>query len=366
MRSLYWKIFLSFWLAMILIIITTALFSSISWHDDILLHPVLQKLMGRDEVIRYSDIQPEILFYELSFNILLTIIISGLICYFLSIYVTKPLRALGDAAELLGQGKLNTRVGQFFGHSNDEINRLSSEFNQMAERLEKILLSKERLLQDISHELRSPLARMHIALELLKQKTDEANQEELSRIELEAYRLNDLIGELLEFVRTEQSTDVLNLNEYNITKIVEDIVENANYECQNPQRVIITTIKEPVFLHIDRRLIERAIENIIRNALYYSPPDTSIDVAIEKDSAEKVVKISIRDRGPGVPEEQLEKIFNPFYRVEKAREKTSGGYGLGLSIAKQAIKLHNGTIRASKNEGDGLKVVIILPASANE
>lgn len=358
MRSLYWKIFLSFWLTMILIIFATALFSTSATHDHILLHPIIQKILGKSNLKIDSQIHTDILIYELIFNILLTIIISGIICYLLSIYVTKPLRILSNAAERLGKGNLNTRVGHFFGHKKDEINNLSNEFNHMAERLEKIIHSKQRLLQDVSHELRSPLARMHIALELLKQKNRDLEQPELKRIELEANRINDLIAEIIAFVRMEQPSDMLQIENINLTDLIKNIVNNANYECQNPKRVLFTHSKS-VFIRADKRFIDRAIENIIRNALYYSPKDSIITVTL-KQTIENVV-ISISDQGPGIPNEQLEEIFNPFYRVDTAREKTSGGYGLGLSIAKQAIALHHGTIKAKNLKHGGLVLSIYLP-----
>ena len=303
----------------------------------------------------------EIPWASLMLRLFLATLFSGLICYFLSLYLTKPLRTLGMAAKSIATGKLNTRVGHFRGHNKDEIAKLSHEFNRMAEQLEQLMQSKERLLQDISHELRSPLARLNIAIELGRNKTSHLADAEFSRMETECNRLNELIGEILEFARLDASTTKLHLNTTNMTELIQQIVQDGNYEFNtHPSRIISETI-EFCELQADQRLIHRGLENIVRNALHYSPIDQQVIVNMYSDNQKNLIYIDIKDRGPGVPEEQLKTIFTPFYRVDSSRTKKTGGYGLGLAIAAQAIAMHHGQIIAKNRKGGGLLIRITLP-----
>ncbi|ETO93072.1 two-component system sensor histidine kinase CpxA [Legionella oakridgensis] len=297
----------------------------------------------------------------LTIRLLIAIFISGLICYLLSVYLTQPLRSLQLAAKSIATGKLNTRVGHFAGHHKDEIAELSDEFDRMAEQLETLVKSKERLLQDISHELRSPLARLQLAIELGRNKTNHLADEEFKRMELECSRLNTLIGEILEFARLEKSTDAIEYSQVDLQELLEQITQDANYEFRNTSPRVVKETIEPCTLTADKRLIHRAIENILRNALRYSPPDAPVMISLRTNPQENKVYIEINDHGPGVPEEQLTNIFHPFYRVDTSREKKTGGFGLGLAIAQQAIKLHQGDIQARNRKRGGLSVRISLP-----
>lgn len=454
MRSLYWKIFLSFWLATILIIITTAWVtseiaqkSSIPARERVFMdsyanaavvtfesgrHAALKtwlqqtgasrqmtlylltstgEIIGNQEapaivkqisanlvdeqlddgLLKFGDIivsheilsttgrayrlaavseKPLAHFVEipwagLTIRLTIAIFISGLICYLLSRYLTQPLRSLQLAARSIATGKLSTRVGHFKGHHRDEIAELSGEFDRMAEQLESMIHSKERLLQDISHELRSPLTRLQIAIELGRKKTNHMAETEFNRMEVECLRLNTLIGEILEFARLEQSVTARNKTLVNLPTLLKKIIADANFEfCEENERAKLGEHQE-VNLSIDERLFYRAVENIIRNALRYSAPNPKVIVSVEICEAKNEIYINIADNGPGVPEEQLEKIFNPFYRVDSSREKKTGGYGLGLSIAEQAIRIHQGTIQAMNQKNGGLLVKITLPLINN-
>ncbi|CEG56806.1 two-component system sensor histidine kinase CpxA [Legionella fallonii] len=450
MRSLYWKIFVSFWLATILIIFTTAWVTSqiaqkssqpvreqmfmdsyanaavatfesgqrsalLKWLNQIGLsrHMSLWLLSSSGEIVGAQDppesvkkvaenlindqlsegiftagkliVSHEILstsgkFYRLAavsekpisyfvqipwaglaIRLTLAIFISGLICYLLSMYLTQPLRTLGMAAKSIATGKLYTRVGHFRGHKKDEIAELSKDFDRMAEQLEALVRSKERLLQDISHELRSPLARLNIAIELGKKKTNHLADNEFNRMELESSRLNALISEILDFARLDKSTTDLQLAKTNIPELISDIIHDANYESGDQLNRISTETIEPCQLIVDKRLIHRAIENIVRNALHYTPEHQQIHISLHHNDAKDKIYLDVKDNGPGVPEDQLEKIFNPFYRVDTSRTKKTGGYGLGLAIASRAITLHHGEIIAKNAEDGGLLVRIILP-----
>lgn len=449
MRSLYWKIFVSFWLATILIIITTAWIishvtkkSSLPAQEQLFMdsyanaavatfesgeHAALLKWLNKIGISRHMTlylisstgeiigaeappenvkevaenllkdqlsegilksgkliVSHEILstsgkFYRLAavsekpishfieipwaglaIRLLLATFISGLICYLLSRYLTQPLRSLEMAAKSIATGKLNTRVGHLRGHHKDEIAQLSDEFDRMAEQIEALVNSKERLLQDISHELRSPLARLQIAIELGKNKSKQLAEPEFKRMELECSRLNALISEVLDFARLDKSTIELHRSKVNIPVLLKGIIKDANYEALNEVSRVRINKMEPCYLVVDQRLLHRAIENIVRNALHYSPPTEPIFISLHYDDPKEYVFISIKDKGPGVPEKQLEKIFNPFYRVDTSREKKTGGYGLGLAIASRAIQLHQGRISAQNNPDGGLLVQIIL------
>ena len=298
----------------------------------------------------------------LATRLVFAMLFSGVICFFLSKYLTKPLISLGYAAKDIASGHLHTRVENTARMRNDEIGELAEEFNLMAENLEQMSSSKQRLIQDISHELRSPLARLHIALEIARKKTQDMASAELDRIELETERLNELIGEMLDLAKMDELRVKLNREDHSLRTILEDIAEDANFEfAKDTPRVIVPDTAD-IQLTVDRKLLHRAIENIVRNALRYSEPETTVELNLAYADDGKQVVIEVKDRGPGVPEEELEKIFEPFHRVDTSREKKTGGYGLGLAIAMQALHLHGGQITAKNREQGGLKVILSLPA----
>lgn len=346
MRSLYWKIFISFWLASILIIFTTA------WVTG------YQFVAVNNHPISYFIQVP---WLALSIRLILALFISALICYLLSCYLTHPLRSLRMAARSLATGNLHTRVSRFRGHYKDEIAELSTDFNLMAEQLEALISSKERLLQDISHELRSPLARLNIAIELGKTKTHPLAEKEFNRMEVECVRLNALIGEILDFARLDKSTSSLHRTLTNMPHLLKEIIHDANYEFGGASERIQVGVIEPCSLLIDERLIRRGIENIVRNALHYSPIEQPVILSLYHNATQDQVYIDIKDNGPGVPLCQLEKIFNPFYRVDTSRTKHTGGYGLGLAIASRAVALHEGQLFATNHPKGGLLVRMIVP-----
>lgn len=281
--------------------------------------------------------------------------LSGSICYLLSLYLTSPIRDLRLVARSITRGKLKTRVGDNVTKRNDEIAELGQDFDSMAEHIEHLIVSKERLLQDISHELRSPLARMQIALELARTKTDKST---FDRMELEIHRLDDLIGDIMTLAKMQTSKLVVNPININLTHLVQVIVDDANFEFSE----INTEFHAPeidIQIDADEKILYHALENIVRNALKYTKPATQVTVNLI--DAPKEITITVTDEGPGVPEEYLDKIFDPFLRVDSARNVKTGGYGLGLAITKKAIMLHRGKIFAENQDGSGLKVTIIIP-----
>lgn len=235
----------------------------------------------------------------------------------------------------------------------DEIGTLARSFNEMADRIERLVISERHLLQDISHELRSPLARLKMAIKLARTAPD--RDAALDRVERDVDRISALTAELVEMARLEGEPRALQLEKIDLSELVKDVVRDCRTDAA---RDFIFEISHADEIACDRELMRRVLENVLRNAVRYSPEAAPIEIGIGQSGGEAV--ITIRDFGPGVPEEELEKIFAPFYRVDEAREAANGGLGLGLAIARSAVHLHGGTISAN-NADPGLRVEIRLP-----
>lgn len=280
-----------------------------------------------------------------------------LLSYLLAMYLTSPIRKLRVATQQLAGGDLQTRVSERLGRRRDEIADLARDFDVMAERIEMLIVSQQRLNRDISHELRSPLARLNVALEIAKKKANAETTPVLDRIEAESHRLNEMIGRLLTLAKLETGADDVERVRIDLTELVRDVAADAEYEAQaNGKYVDVSTI-EPVTVMGSENLLRSAIENVLRNAVKYTKEGTAVDVSLSARNGDAVLKIS--DHGGGVPEEELPNLFRPFYRVGEARERKTGGTGLGLAIADRAIKAHKGEIVA-RNYNGGLQVEIDL------
>ncbi len=277
-----------------------------------------------------------------------------LLCYWLASSLTSPVRALQKTVERFGKGDLSARLNST---RRDEIGQLAQSFDRMAARIETLLAAERRLLLDISHELRSPLARLGVAVELAR--TGDDTQSALNRIQKESDRLNALVGQLLQVTRAEGDPDSLRRDPIRLDQLLEQLVDDARIEAAAHGCEIEFQPPGPITIAGDPELLRRSIENVIRNAIRYSPKGKTIQVSLRRDGP--VVTTIVRDYGPGVPEEALPRLFDPFYRVESDRGRMSGGIGLGLSIARRAIELHKGNIRA-KNVRPGLEVTMEFPA----
>ncbi|WP_298038590.1 ATP-binding protein [uncultured Desulfuromonas sp.] len=297
--------------------------------------------------------------HRLGSRLLITFVIAGIICYLLARSLTAPIAKLRRATRRFAAGDLATRVqGTIKGK--DEIGALAGDFDLMAERIEDLVGSQQRLLRDISHELRSPLARLAVSLELARQRSGAEAQSDLARIEREAERLNEMIGQLLSLNLLEGKAEPAKKTEVDLGPLVRSIVEDADFEARNRNRSVVLRQADPVVLQGSPELLHRAIENVVRNAVHYTAEATAVEVYVHHRENEPIA-IRIRDHGPGVPEASLEKIFHPFYRVAEARDRQSGGTGIGLAIAERAVRLHGGTIRARNPEDGGLELEILLP-----
>jgi len=298
---------------------------------------------------------------ELIIHVLIAVLLSGIICYFLSLYLTRPLQQLQKVAKNLGEGKLRTRVDKAITTRKDEIGDLGVELDHMSERLEDLLESQKRLLWDVSHELRSPLARLEIALGLAKKKAKGLAEAEHERILIEAERLDQFIGEILTLAKMETyQSNKLSKKSIKLNHLLESVVSDANYELGEDKSLVeISNPSEIIIININETLLRRAIDNIIRNALFYSNHESPVTLSTTQ-KADGII-ISIRDHGPGVDEEKLENIFESFYRVDESRTQKSGGIGLGLAIANKGVTLHGGNIKAENHPEGGLNIKIFVP-----
>jgi two-component system sensor histidine kinase CpxA len=281
--------------------------------------------------------------------------IFAILCYGLARQLTSPLRKMQKTIERFGRGDFTARVNS---RRADELGQLGRAVDQMAERIESLLKSQRRLLQDISHELRSPLARLGVAVELARGGGNPDTA--FTRIEREADRLNLLVGELIQVTRAEGDPAGLTTEPLRLDELVRVIVDDVHIEAERHHIALNLDVCEAE-MEGNAELLRRAVENIVRNAIRYSPEGGRVQVTLKR--AGESYRIAVRDFGSGVPNEALMQIFDPFYRVEEDRGRTSGGVGLGLAIAKRAIELHHGSIRAS-NQWPGLLVEIELPAPA--
>jgi two-component system sensor histidine kinase CpxA len=446
-HSIYWKIFLSFWLSMLLILIAAAAVTTLlignsnqqlrlavdehlsagrtvyefggetalrNWlaqqdagprpfwldqnNEDILDRPlprvIRRELRGQDSQARYFDFRrpfisditmsdgityrvvtfPKLKRSHKRWNIhggayfpwimlAIAIIVTGLISYLLVRRNIDPLRSLRETSHRISAGELNARVEPAISRRKDEIGLLGSDFNTMAEQLESMLSSQRRMLRDISHELRSPLARLRVALELARRKSGGNIEKEHQRIELESERLDQLIEQILSLVRLESYTEISDRTSIELHEVLAVVVEDADFEARAKNRHVQLFVEHPCQINADEILIRSLFENIVRNAISYTEDGSTVSVKLQR-GALGYSEIRIEDHGPGVAEQLVGDIFKPFYRVGDARDRASGGHGLGLAIAARIVQLHSGFISAQNLE-NGFVVSVVLPVETD-
>lgn len=299
-------------------------------------------------------------------RLLAVLLTGGLLYYGLARYLTTPIRQLRETTHEFADGNLAARVSPRLIKRRDEIAQLGHDFNLMAERLQSMVAAQHRLLGDISHELRSPLARMSVALELARQRSAPEAKSALDRIEHEAETLNEMIGHLLRLTRLESGTDGLQMSEVDLARLVREVADDADFEARSRKRSVHVVTCEECSTKGTEELLRSAVENVVRNAVRYTAEGTEVEVALRvKNGNENAAVISVRDHGEGVPDEAMEKIFHPFYRTEDARDRESGGSGLGLAITSRAVRLHGGRVSAANAARGGLEVTISLPLNGS-
>jgi two-component system sensor histidine kinase CpxA len=301
-------------------------------------------------------------------RLLISVIVSGLVTFALALFLTRPISMLRAAARKLAGGDLSARAGARTLPKNtpptlDELGGLVHDFNHMAERLESLVGAQRLLLRDVSHELRSPLARLSVALELAREEAQPEMEGHLARIEREAQHLNELIGQLLSLSQMESAQHIPDAEVIAMKPLIARLLEDAGYEAQSRNCTVVLNRAEECEVSGNSELLYRALENIVRNAISYTGEGTTVEVALlceQKESGREAV-VQVMDRGAGVSEDKLQAIFLPFYRLDHARERATGGSGVGLAIADRAIRLHAGHLSAANRPGGGLVVEIRIP-----
>jgi two-component system sensor histidine kinase CpxA len=291
------------------------------------------------------------------------LLLGGLASLLLARSVTAPITRLRHAADRLSQGDLSARFGARPAGPGDELDALGRDFDRMADRIEALVGAQRRLLRDISHELRSPLARMSVALGLLRD--EKADEPLVDRLEREIGRLDRLIEDVLVLSRSEAGEPAAEPEPVELDSLLREVADDARFEAAARGCEVHLEGRTGATVHGRRTLLRSAFENVVRNAIEHTAGGTRVEIAAgPPDARDGVVTVTVRDRGPGLPADLLERVFEPFYRVDAARERRAGGTGLGLAIARHATVRHGGTIAAANADGGGLIVTLRVPASS--
>jgi len=288
-------------------------------------------------------------------------LVSGFICYLLTRYLTTPILRLRQASQQLAAGDLSTRAAAAIEGRHDELGDLVRDFNAMASHIEKLVSWQRQLISDVSHELRSPLARLNVALDLGRER--KGDDPAFDHMEQDLGLLDEMIGRLLTLAKLDTPAAAVPMRSLDLTELVSQIVRNADFESRERDGRVTLAAHEQYSVRGNTELLGSAIENVVRNAVRYTGFGTAVEVVLdwEKSSSASLVRLTIRDYGSGVSESELVSIFQPFYRAAEARDRQSGGAGLGLAIADRVIRIHGGTICARNAEPRGLRVEILLP-----
>jgi two-component system sensor histidine kinase CpxA len=294
---------------------------------------------------------------------LAVVALGGLVArYGLAFYLTRPIVRLRSAVRQLAAGDFSSRVDASLHTRRDEFGELGRDFDFMAERLADYIDNQRRLLSDVSHELRSPLARLVLAAELARELGGVEAGEALDRIEIEAGRLDALVGKVLTLARMRGGAELIR-DPIDLSILVAEVAADADFEAQATGRSVTFHADDRFTTSGDESLLRSAVENVVRNGVRYTPEGSTVEVRIASASrdTQQFAEVTVRDNGPGVPAVRLRDIFRPFYRVDDARERQTGGAGLGLAITERAVTAHGGSVEA-ENTGAGLLVRLLIPA----
>jgi signal transduction histidine kinase len=288
----------------------------------------------------------------------IAILAAAVVSLLLARYVSSPIVRLQKASRAIAAGDFETRVGRPFDRRSDEVGTLARDFDTMAERLQALVTAKETLLRDVSHELRSPLARIRMALALAERRAGPAAAQDLTRIEREAEKLDALVGQVMTLTRLRTAT-APRQESVRLDRLVGEIVDDARFE--HPKARVDLKTNGEVKVRGDADGLKSAVENVVRNALIYGDPGQPVEVELTSTPDEACVRVL--DRGPGVPEAELARIFEPFYRTDKSRDHQRGGQGIGLAITARVTELHGGNVSARNRAGGGLEMLLKLPVA---
>ncbi len=360
-RRLFWKLFVVLWLAQLATVIGVGLLIwSLSHTPGLGEEQAAQEqrqAAPQTSALESSRLPPPPPRSLLPLLIPISVgsVVSLLFAWWLAGYLARPIRALHEAFAAAAGGQLETRIGTRMGNSLRELLDLGAGFDHMAERLQQLVESQRRLLHDVSHELRSPLARLQVAVELLQQQPTRAPQF-AERILRDTARIDALVGELLTLARLEAGTAPGEDEVFDLGEVLAAIVEDVGFEAEAKSCPLLTSFDTPLPVRGKRELLHRALENIVRNALQYSTAASRIEL-VARGTADSLI-VTVSDRGPGVPEADLAAIFEPFFR---SATRTASGHGLGLAIARQVVLAQGGNLRAANRPGGGLLVRMELP-----
>ncbi len=322
-------------------------------------HPYILMLYMKSDLRQIG----EILWGEgLPFSISLILLVT-LLCFGLAYHIASPIHSIQATARRVAQGDLKARVPPSVSRRFDELAPLAKDFDSMVNRLDSLIQNQKNLLNSVSHELRSPLARINISLALLRNRCPPDSDDLFQRLDRDVVRIDLLMGQLLALSRLEARVSSAEREDVDFAQLVEEVAADATFEAQAlGKSVSLQTTGSIILRNADPHALRSACENIIRNAVRFTPPGSDVQIVLEVDRSapERQAFLSIRDHGPGVPEGSLQAIFQPFYRINGDGEKT-GGNGLGLAIASEAIRMHRGTIRAENLRPTGLEIIIQLP-----
>jgi signal transduction histidine kinase len=338
---LFWKLLLALWVSMLL-----------SLGGVLLYLQITGQAMPRDQVPFPSfggiPIAPIV-------SGALAVLVVGL---GLAWYLSRPLHHLRWALHSLTEGNFNTRVAPLMGRRRDEIVDLADEFDRMAAQLQKLTEARQQLLHDVSHELRSPITRLQVAAGLLKQDPSQAATL-IERVQRESERIDELLEELLTLYRLEAGAETPLTDTVDVIELLKSIAEDAEFEARSASRSVSVDAPGRFVAAVNGELIYRALENVVRNAVKYTMPGTTVEIVARANQATGELVVTVSDRGPGVPSDKLESMFEPFTRVEGS--EATRGVGLGLAIARRAVTLHGGRIDATLRNGGGLTLTVKIP-----
>jgi len=296
-------------------------------------------------------------------NLLAVMLVGGIFCFWLARHIAGPVVQLSEAASRIADGWFDARGDKSIRLRRDEIGRLGVSFDRMAERIESLVRGQQRLLGDVSHELRSPLARLSVAEGLLRQCPPEEREEYLDRIELEVEHLDRLIGQLLTLARIDNGADSSRKEKTELSSLIQEVAVDGNFEAQSRRCAVRVDSMDACTTTGTGEQLRRAIENVVRNAIRYTRPSTDVEITIRRQRVHALSRavVQVRDHGPGVPSEHLEKIFLPFYRVPTVNGEQTGGAGLGLAITERIVRMYGGGVSAANAPDGGLVVKLELP-----
>ena len=365
MGRLFWKFFTVFWIAQFATFLVTGVMfvarpSNMANFPD---RPPMSQRSAPDGPDQVNPRRPDGRLPPPPM-LIAALLVSLAFAAWLSWYFSRPIRTLNTAFEALADGKLDTRVGIAMGSRRDELSDLGKAFDRSAAKLQAQVEAQRRLLHDVSHELRSPLARLQACSDLLIQQPDRA-AELVKRVERETSRMDALVGELLTLARLDSGVQQKRTEWIDLSEVVHNLCVDAQLELESKQCALDVDVQVGVTLQGDGELLYRALDNILRNAIRYTPAGAPIAVSLRQDTATSQATVTIADSGPGLSAQDLVAIFEPFFRSaqepDQAERDDGQGYGLGLAITRSIIHSHDGTVVAHNRLGGGLEMQVTLP-----